>query len=100
MADDINATTTGSGGKSLIHPVAYVCSQIDQFGNVEKTERDYANTTAPAWMTVMTGVDHVAAARQGMPAIIAWLRWQLAGETERRRAFLDPMGEFNSGKFV
>jgi hypothetical protein len=100
MAGDINAPTTGSGGKGLVHPVAYVCSEMDQFGNVEKTELDYQNTSVPAWMTVMTGVDHVAAARQGMPAIIAWLRWHLAGETERRSAFLDPGGEFNSGKYV
>jgi hypothetical protein len=100
MPGDINAPTTGKGGKGLVHPVAYICSQMDQFGNVEKTELDYMNTTVPAWMTVMTGVDHVAAARQGLPAIIAWLRWQLAGESERRAAFLDPGGEFNTGKYV
>ncbi|HKP57366.1 MAG TPA: hypothetical protein VJV78_11630, partial [Polyangiales bacterium] len=100
MPGNINAPTTGKGGKGLVHPVAYICSQMDQFGNVEKTELDYMNTTAPAWMTVMSGVDHVAAARQGMPAIIAWLRWHLAGESQRRAAFLDPMGEFNSGKYV
>jgi hypothetical protein len=100
MAGDVNAPTTGSGGKGLTHPVAYICSEMDQFGNVEKTQRDYDNTTVPAWMTVMTGVDHVAAARQGMPAIIAWLRWHLAGETERKSAFLDSNGEFHSGKYV
>jgi dienelactone hydrolase len=100
MPGDINAATTGSGGKRLIHPVAFVCSEMDQFGNVEKTTLDFQNTSAPAWMTVMTGVDHVAAARQGLPAIIAWLRWHLAGESERRSAFLDPMGEWSSGKYV
>jgi hypothetical protein len=100
MPGNINAPTTGRGGKGLIHPVAYVCSQMDQFGNVEKTELDYQNTTAPAWMTVMTGVDHVAAARAGLPAIVAWLRWQLAGEIRWRDAFLDPMREFNRGMYV
>jgi hypothetical protein len=34
-----------------------------------------------------------------MPAIIAWLRWHLAGETERTSAFLDSMGEFMTGKY-
>jgi len=48
----------------------------------------------------MTGVDHVAAARQGLPAIIAWLRWQLAGERARRSDFLDAMGEFSRGMYV
>jgi pimeloyl-ACP methyl ester carboxylesterase len=100
MAGDINAPTTGKGGEGLIHPVAYVCSQMDQFGNVEKTELDYGSTTAPAWMTVMTGVDHVAAARAGLPAIVAWLRWHLAGELVWRAAFLDLMGEFNRGMYV
>ncbi len=101
--DNVNdpfAETTGMGGKRLVHPVAYICSMSDTFGNVEKTEKDYENTTAPAWMTVMTGVDHVAAARSGLPATIAWLRWHLAGETERRSAFLDEGGEFTSGIFV
>lgn len=101
--DDVNdpfAATTGMGGKRLVHPVAYICSMSDTFGNVEKTEKDYDNTTVPAWMTVMTGVDHVAAARSGLPATIAWLRWHLAGENERRSAFLDESGEFMTGIFV
>ena len=100
MAGNINAETTGSGGKRLTHPVAYVCAETDQFGNVEKTQKDYDQTTVPAWMTVMSGVDHVGAAREGMPAIVAWLRWQLAGETERRSAFLDAGGEFTTGMYV
>ena len=41
--DNVNdpfATTTGMGGKKLIHPVAYICSMSDVFGNVEKTEKE------------------------------------------------------------
>jgi len=101
--DDINdpsAPTTGKGGKSLIHPVAYICSQSDLFGNVEKTEKDYAATTAPAFFTIMTGSDHVAAAADGLPAIVAWLRWHLGGDTERKAAFLDPAGAFATGQYV
>lgn len=48
----------------------------------------------------MTGIDHVAAFRKGVGAIIAWLRWQLADESERKSAFLDAMGEYNSGRYV
>jgi hypothetical protein len=84
----------------LVHPTALICSESDSFGNVEKTEKDYAAATAPVFFTVMTGSDHVAAARDGLPAIVAWLRWHLAGETDRRSMFLDPMGEFQSGKWV
>jgi hypothetical protein len=101
--DNVNdpfAATTGMGGKKLTHPVAYICSMSDVFGNVEKTEKDYNNTAVPAFMTVMNGVEHVGAPSSGLPATIAWLRWQLAGETERRAAFLDAGGEFTTGIFV
>jgi hypothetical protein len=101
--DDVRdpfAPTTGMGGKRLVHPVAYICSMRDSFGNVEKTQKDYDNTRVPAWMTVMTGVDHVAAARSGLPATIAWLRWHLAGERERQSAFLSAGGEFTTGMWV
>lgn len=101
--DNVNdpfAPTTGMGGKRIVKPVAYICSMSDTFMNVEKTSKDYDNTKAPAWMTVMTGVEHVGAARSGLPATIAWLRWHLAGEVERRAAFLTQGGEFTTGIFV
>jgi hypothetical protein len=98
--NDPNAATTGKGGKSLVHPTAYICSESDVFGNVEKTQKDYDNTTAPVFFTIIAGADHTGAARAGMPALIAWLRWHLAGEVERKSSFLDPQGEFSTGKFM
>jgi hypothetical protein len=101
--DNVNdpyAATTGKGGKGLIHPVAYICSESDMFGNVEKTEKDYANTTVPAFMTIMSGTEHMGAASAGLPVMIGWLRWHLGGETERRDMFLDPAGQFCTGIFV
>lgn len=101
--DDVNdpsAPTTGVGGKSLIHPVAYICAESDIFGNTEKTEKDYAATTVPAFFTIIAGADHVAAASAGLPAMIAWLRWQLGGEDDRRASFLDPTGAFSTGKYM
>jgi hypothetical protein len=100
--DDVNdpfANTTGQGGKSLVHPVAYVCAESDIFGNVEKTQKDYDNTAVPAVFTIIAGADHTGAPRAGLPAIIAWLRFQLLGETERKASFLDAQGEFNAGKY-
>jgi hypothetical protein len=90
----------GSDAAKLTHPTAFIYSESDSFGNVEKAEADYKVTTAPVFFTIMSGVDHIAAARQGLPAVVAWLRWHLAGETERRATFLDPKGEFCTGKFV
>jgi hypothetical protein len=90
----------GSSALTLTHPAAYICSESDVFGNVEKAQADYKVTTVPVFFTVMTGSDHVAAARDGLPAIVAWLRWHLGGETDRRSSFLDSTGEFRTGKFV
>lgn len=90
----------GSDAAKLTQPTAFIYSESDSFGNVEKAEADYKVTTAPVFFTIMSGVDHIAAARQGLPAVVAWLRWHLAGETERRAMFLDPKGEFCTGKFV
>jgi dienelactone hydrolase len=111
IADDPRLTTSihvaggsldnqGSSALKLTHPAAYICSESDLFGNVEKAQADYKVTTVPVFLTVMTGSDHVNAARDGLGAIVAWLRWHLGGETERRSMFLDPMGEFTTGKFV
>ena len=90
----------GASALKLTHPTAYICSEQDIFGNVEKAQADYAVTTVPVFFTVITGSDHVAAARDGLPAIVAWLRWQIGGEAERAAMFLEPGGEFASGKFV
>ncbi|MFM2416336.1 MAG: hypothetical protein RL385_1059 [Pseudomonadota bacterium] len=100
--DNVNdpfAATTGQGGKALKHPVAYVCGESDIFGNVEKTQKDYDNTTVPAVFTIIAGADHTGAPRAGLPAIIAWLRFQLLGEMERKAGFLDGQGEFNTGTY-
>jgi len=111
IADDPRLTTTihvagdsldeqGTEALKLIHPTAYICSQRDMFGNVQKARADYAVTQVPVYFTVMTGVGHVAATAEGLPAIIAWLRWFLMDETEREYMFLDPDGEFQTGKYV
>jgi hypothetical protein len=42
---------------------------------------------------VLGGIDHVGAARAGLPGMIAWLRWHLGGEVERKADFTCPGGE-------
>ena len=101
--DDVNdpfAPTTGLGGKSLIHPTALICSESDIFGNVEKTEADYAQASAPVFFTVISGAEHITVTTDALPAIVAWLRWQLGDELERSAAFLEPTGEYRTGRYV
>jgi hypothetical protein len=101
--DNVNdpfAPTSGSGGRGLVHPTALICSESDLFGNVEKTELDYQGATAPVFFTIMNGTEHVGAATDGLPAIIAWLRWHLGNEAERRAMFLEASGAFQTGKYA
>jgi hypothetical protein len=101
--DNVNnpsAPTTGMGGKGLIHPTAYICDKNDTFANDTKAQVDYTATTAPVFFTLMSGTDHIGVFKAALPAIVGWLRWQLAGEVERRSMFLDPSGEFCVGQYM
>lgn len=89
----------GQGGSKLKKPTAYICGGADTLAT-PNAQRDYTGTTVPVFMTVMDGVSHVNAARVGIPAIIAWLRWHLAGEVERKSQFIGPSCEFCKGKYV
>ncbi len=105
IADDPRLTTTvhvaggsfdGDGPDNLRNPAIYISGEDDLA--LSNCERDYQNTdNVPVFFTVMEGVDHMAAAREGLPAIIAWLRWHLYDETDRRGDFLDAGGEFTVG---
>ena len=48
---------------------------------------------------VMAGVSHVQAARSALPAITAWLRWHIGGETFRRDNFLSTNCAFCTGSW-
>lgn len=107
MADDPRLTTTihvaggsfdGNGADNLENPVAYICGADDSMGT-DNTETDYENSDVPAFFTVMEGVGHIYATQEGMPAIIAWLRWHLYDETSRKAEFLEPDGVFQTGIF-
>lgn len=102
VADDPRLTTTihvaggsfdGNGSDNLRNPAAYICAEEDTLAT-PNCRRDYTNTDVPVWFTVMDGASHTSAARDGLPMIVAWLRWHLAGETERRSMFVDPSCEF------
>lgn len=84
----------GRGSNNLQNPAAYICASNDRMAT-SNCERDYRNTrNVPVWFTVMRGSDHMSAARDGLPIIVAWLRWHLADETERSSMFLDRNCEF------
>ncbi|MDH5672895.1 MAG: hypothetical protein OEZ06_12145 [Myxococcales bacterium] len=89
----------GLGSSKVKTPTAYICGETD-FAR-SNCERDFMNVgDQPTYFSILTGVDHIQCARQALPGMIAWLRWHLAGETERAAQFTGPDGEFFSGIWV
>lgn len=90
----------GNGPSNLHAPAIYLCGENDTLAT-GNCERDYENTDeVPVFFTIMAGVDHISATREGQSAMIAWLRWHLAEENQRRSMFLDPDCEFCTGKWM
>jgi len=107
MADDPRLSTTihvaggsfdGNGYRKLRNPTAMFLGQNDTLAT-PNGERDYQRSTVPTFLTVMSGVDHIQAARQALGPTVAWLRWHLAGETERRAQFVGANCEYCRGKY-
>ena len=108
IAKDPRLTTTihvaggsfdGNGYKQWVKPTAIIAGANDNLATGNAT-RDWERATVPVWFTVMTGVDHIQAARAGLGPIVGWLRWWLAGETERKAEFIGPnCGAFCTGKY-
>jgi hypothetical protein len=88
----------GNGSNNLRKPAAYICGADDTMAT-PNAETDYNRTRVPVFMTIMDGVDHMAAAREGLPAICAWMLWHLKGETQRQADFLNSGGYFRTGKY-
>jgi predicted dienelactone hydrolase len=89
----------GNGYMSLHTPVLMVDADGDTLA-LSNTEADYAACTVPVFLTVITGSDHIYAARDGLAPIVAWLRWWLGGETERKSMFIGANCDFCMGKYV
>jgi len=89
----------GTGPDNLRNPAAYICGEDDALGATDNAEVDYRNTTVPVFFTIIDSTSHTAAAREGLPAITAWLLWHLSGETQRQGDFLNSDGVFQTGKW-
>lgn len=86
----------GQGSRNLRNPTIYICGENDSSAT-PNCERDYSATSVPVVFTIMDNVGHIDAARAGLPAITAWLRWHIGGEADRRSMFLGPSCYFCGG---
>jgi predicted alpha/beta-hydrolase family hydrolase len=87
----------GGGTSNLRNPTAFICGENDQMGATDNAAVDFRVASVPVFFGVMRGVDHIMAARDGLPAIISWLRWHLKGEDQLSSEFLTPNGAFQTG---
>ncbi|WP_081926926.1 endo-1,4-beta-xylanase [Pseudobacteroides cellulosolvens] len=105
VASDPRITTTihvdggsldGNGASKMRKPTALICGLADNLA-LENTRNDYNKATVPVWMGLMQGVDHGTGPKYALPATLAWLRWHLAGEAERKSMFIGSDAYFNTG---
>jgi hypothetical protein len=89
----------GNGPNNLRNPAAYIAGEDDPLATANAT-RDFENTTVPVFYTIMDGVGHVPAAREGLGVMVAWLRWQLGGEQNRRSQFLGENCDYCAGRYA
>jgi hypothetical protein len=87
----------GMGSSKVKTPTAYMCGQMDQDIASPQCKTDFDNVkTEPTYFVQLAGVDHIAAARQALPGIVAWLRWWLNGE-DRKSMFVGAGCDFCKG---
>jgi S-formylglutathione hydrolase FrmB len=86
----------GAGASKMRKPTALICGLNDTLA-LGNTQTDYKNATVPIWYGELVCVDHLGGPTQGLSAVIAWLRWQLAGETERKSMFIGEGVQFDTG---
>jgi hypothetical protein len=87
----------GMGSSKVKTPTAYMCGQMDLDIASPQCATDYQNATKPTYFVQLSGVDHISAARSALPGIVAWLRWHLAGETDRKSMFIGTGCDFCKG---
>jgi hypothetical protein len=87
---------TGTTGAADYHSPALYLGEVNEGGTINFTA-DFDATPSPVVFLIHESTnnnlnDHIMCARDNMAAWIAWLRWQLAGETKWKTNFFLPDG--------
>jgi hypothetical protein len=88
----------GNGFMQLKTPTLHVGGKDDTLAG-SNTMRDFMRTTVPTFYVNIDDTDHLYAARNGLPVMIAWMRWHLAGEEDRKAMFVGDKCEFCAPPF-
>jgi hypothetical protein len=98
--------TAGSGfrgaGKALNlrQPAAFICGEDDPIANVTDCRTDYMETSSPVFFTIVAGEDHLSTVSAGLPLVVAWLRWHLGDESDRKSMFIGTTCDFCTGVYT
>jgi hypothetical protein len=84
---------SGTTGAAKYHAPALYLGEVNE-GGTANFDADFAATPSPEIFLIHESTnnnlnDHIMCARDNMPAWIAWLRWILAGESNRKPDFFD-----------
>ncbi len=86
----------GLGASRMRKPTALLCGLDDNLA-LGNTENDYKKATVPIWYGGIKGGGHGAGPFDGIPAVAAWARWHIAGETGLKSMFIGQGAVFNTG---
>jgi len=86
----------GMGSSKVKTPTAYICGASGDIA-LSNCQRDFQSVQSqPTFYSELQGVGHVDCARAALPGMVAWLRWHLAGEVDRKAMFTTG-GQFFTG---
>jgi hypothetical protein len=86
----------GAGSSKVKTPTAYICGASGDIA-LSNCQRDFQSVQSePTFYSELQGVGHVDCARAALPGMVAWLRWHLAGEVDRKAMFTSG-GQFFGG---
>lgn len=107
MPDDRVTTTIhisggssgGSGPANLSADTMFLCGPSSDVAYAQ-CETDFDATKVPTFYTNILEASHTTSGRFGWGAIVAWLLWHLADHEEWKKEFLEPDGQFQTGRYT
>lgn len=90
----------GSGGPAnLMNDTFFLCGPSSDVA-YPNCETDFEISTVPTVYSNILEASHTTSGRYGWGAIVAWLLWHLAGHEEWKKEFLEPDGQFQTGRYT
>ena len=87
------------GPPKLKGPTFFLCGPSSDVAYAN-CESDFAATKVPTVYSNILQASHTTSGRYGWGAIVAWLLWHLAGHEEWKKEFLEPGGQFQTGRYT